>query len=170
MKVEHTKAIPTQSSQMPQPSKSLLQAYAYIDEISNSEWHSWCHLFFWLPRQRTSKGSRPSWTNSWPAHVQAEEECLWQEVELYYQSQEYSSDTKDCCIFTGRNAWEMVGVYLQRDWEFLAEYGYPGCWSLLSCQMEEPGQMASPMSDGFRSQAANSGTADRRRCPTRLQT
>ena len=86
-------------------------------------------MSIWYPGQWTSKRSSPSWTNPRSAQVQAEEEeWLWQEVKLHYQSEEHSSDTQDRSIFTGCSAW-MVGVYLRRDWELLAESGYPRCWS-----------------------------------------
>ena len=142
----------------------------YLYEISSIAWHPTCHLSFGLSRQRTSKRSSPSWTNTWPSFIQAEEECIWQEVQFCNQSQKHSSDTESRGVFSRRDAGKMASVDLQGHWELLAEYSYRTCWPFLTGQMEKLRQMASSMSGGLCShQTIDPISADRWWCPGRLQ-
>ena len=162
MQVASIKELHTLLSQMPQPSTSLLPAWCIpLWDLQRCVTLQMSPVLLIFQTANVEKNSS-SWTNSWPAYIQAEEKGLWQKVPFHHQSQEHSSDTEGRRILTGCDAREMVGVYLQLDWEFLAEYGDQKCWSLLNCQMEKLRQVAPSMPHGLCSQNIDPIPTDRR--------
>ena len=69
--------------------------------------------------------------DSRPWYHKLKEEFVWQDVQCCDQSQEYSRDTEGGGILSGCATRAMASIYLQGNWELLAEYGDRRCWTHL---------------------------------------